>query len=57
MAKHNQNKPNKKKNSDIGIYVLAILVAPIIADINVTATLFLIFFIIKPSLRYVVILP
>ena len=27
MAKHNQNKPNKKKNSDIGIYVLAILVA------------------------------
>ena len=26
MAKHNQNKPNKKKNNDIGIYILAVLI-------------------------------
>ena len=26
MAKHNQNKPNKKKNNDIGIYIIAVLV-------------------------------
>ena len=26
MAKHNQNKPNKKKNNDIVIYILAVLI-------------------------------